>query len=69
MVFVTWIYASLIVLHGGTPGFKSDGVTLAISTVATFPLFKIPESLSALEMSGAPSETLEKSRPPGALAC
>ena len=46
-------------------GFYSDGVT----TVATFPLLKIPEGLSALEMSGgAPSsETLEKSRPPRAL--
>ena len=47
----------------------SDGVTIATSTVATFPLFKIPKGLSALEMSGgAPSsETLEKSRPPRAL--
>ena len=46
-------------------GFYSDGVTI----VATFPLLKIPEGLSALEMSGgAPSgETLEKSRPPRAL--
>ena len=70
-VFVTWIYWQpfSLVLHGGTPCFYSDVVTVAISTVATFPLFKIPEGLSALEMSSAaPSKTLEKSRPSRALS-
>ena len=70
-VFVTWIYWQpfSFVFHGGTLGFYSDVVTVGISTVATFPLFKIPEGLSALEMSSAaPSETLEKSRPSRALS-